>query len=114
VREFATVAAKELGISVRWDGKGRDEVAIVVRVSDGDSPRPAAGQVVVRVDPRYFRPTEIDSLVGDSGKAKAKLGWEPRTKFGELVSEMIREDLALAQRDRHLHRGGFKVPARPE
>jgi GDPmannose 4,6-dehydratase len=87
VREFVDAAAKELGMTITWQGKGVDE-----RGYD-------AGKQVVAVDPRYFRPTEVQSLVGDASKAREKLGWVPRTRFEDLVAEMVREDLKSAERD---------------
>lgn len=99
VREFVETAAAELGISLRWTGSGVDEKGY-----------DAAGQCIVAVDPRYFRPTEVDSLLGDPSKAKAKLGWTPKTSFKELVQEMMREDLKAAQRDELIKRHGYIAP----
>jgi GDPmannose 4,6-dehydratase len=82
VREFVDLAAQELGMKIRWVGDGVEERGI-------DS----TGTCIVAVDPRYFRPTEVDSLLGDASKAREKLGWRPRTSFSELVSEMVQEDL---------------------
>ena len=97
VREFVSIAAKELGIDVRWEGKGVDEKGY-------DN---ATGKCIVQVDPRYFRPTEVETLLGDPTKAHAKLGWKPTTTFHELVSEMVREDLKSAQRDELVKKHGF-------
>ena len=96
VRDFVNAAASQIGLALTWRGEGLDEQAL-------DS----AGKCVVAVDPRYFRPTEVETLLGDPAKAKAKLGWSPKTSFGELVAEMAREDLALAERDRLLSKHGF-------
>lgn len=96
VRHFVEVAAAELGIHVRWEGAGVDEKGY-----DGN------GQCIVSVDPRYFRPTEVETLLGDASKAKAKLGWEPKTSFTELVKEMVREDLKTAERDELVKRHGY-------
>ncbi len=96
VRDFVNVAAKELGIYIRWEGKGVDE--------KGFDPQ---GNCIVSVDPRYFRPTEVETLLGDASKAKAKLGWQPKTTFQELVSEMVQEDLKTAQRDELVKRHGY-------
>ncbi len=116
VREFATAAAGEVGIKLRWRGKGAKETAIAESVSGAaaESRSPSVDQTLIRVDPRYFRPTEVDALLGDPSKARTKLKWKPKVKFADLVKEMAREDLALARRDRHLRQGGFKVNPRPD
>jgi len=97
VRDFVDQAAGELGIKLEWRGKEEKEQGI------------ADGRTIVKVDPRYFRPTEVETLLGDPGKAKAKLGWEPKISFRELVSEMVREDLEEARRDALCQQEGFKV-----
>ena len=97
VREFVTIAAKEMDIEVRWEGTGVDEKGY-------DN---ATGKCIVQVDPRYFRPTEVETLLGDPTKAHTKLGWKPKTTFHELVSEMVREDLKSAQRDELVKKHGF-------
>jgi GDPmannose 4,6-dehydratase len=116
VREFAIAAAGHLGIELAWEGKDVDETGVVsgVRGKAAESGLLEVGQTIVRVDPYYFRPTEVDSLVGDPSKARAKLGWKPKVRFAALVEEMAREDLALAERERHLLEGGFKVNPRRE
>src|SRR6185503_3782429 len=91
VREFIEAAAAELGIALAWKGSGPDEVGAVAGNTKGWPLQP--GQTVVRIDARYFRPTEVDSLLGDASKARAKLGWAPRIGFRKLVAEMVREDL---------------------
>lgn len=96
VRDFVTIAAKELGINIVWSGQGLDEKGI-----DAD------GNCIVSVDPRYFRPTEVESLLGDPSKAKLKLGWVPKITFQELVQEMVREDLKSAERDELVKRHGY-------
>jgi GDPmannose 4,6-dehydratase len=98
VRDFVSIAAKEVGITIRWDGTGLNEKGYDA----------ASGKCLVEVDPRYFRPAEVETLLGDPTKAKTKLGWEPKTSFAELVSEMMREDFALAQRDELVKKHGFK------
>jgi GDPmannose 4,6-dehydratase len=98
VRDFVNAAAKELGISIDWKGEGEKE-----RGYD------ASGQCIVSVDPRYFRPTEVESLLGDPTKAKEKLGWVPKISFEELVAEMIREDLKAAERDELVKSHGYKT-----
>ncbi|MGB8078320.1 MAG: GDP-mannose 4,6-dehydratase, partial [Gallionella sp.] len=96
VRQFAEIAAKELGIAIKWKGKGVDEKGYE-----------ADGKCIVQVDPRYFRPTEVETLLGDPTKAKQKLGWTPKITFHELVSEMVREDLKSAERDELVKKHGF-------
>ncbi len=108
VREFVSAAALELGIELRWEGEGREEIGIVAKTERPSGP--GLGKTVVRVDPRYFRPAEVDSLLGDSTKARSKLDWAAKTSFEELVAEMMREDLKLAQRDQLVHERGFRVP----
>jgi GDPmannose 4,6-dehydratase len=98
VREFVDAAAEELKLSISWRGEGIEEKGY-----DAD------GKCIVAVDPRYFRPTEVETLLGDPSKAREKLGWRPRVKFHELVAEMVREDLATAQRDELCRREGFRV-----
>ncbi len=111
VREFVKIAFSEVGIDVRFEGDGPDEKAIVesVREVDGLEPACAPGAEVVWVDPRYFRPTEVDSLLGDAGKARKQLGWQPQVGFADLVAEMVREDLSLARRDKYSREHGFKT-----
>lgn len=99
VRQFVEAAASKLGWEVEWQGEGVGEKGI----------RKADSKVIVQVDPRYFRPAEVETLLGDPAKAKAKLGWEPKTSFADLVGEMIEEDLKIAQRDEHLDQGGFQT-----
>jgi GDPmannose 4,6-dehydratase len=98
VRDFVSAAARELGIFMEWRGSGL-----------GETGHDQQGRRIVAVDPRYFRPTEVDSLLGDAGNARRKLGWQPRTSFGELVAEMAREDLKAAERDQLVLREGFKA-----
>ncbi|MBT9460174.1 MAG: GDP-mannose 4,6-dehydratase [Rugosibacter sp.] len=98
VRQFVDAAAKELGIQITWQGEGIDETGTDQH-----------GKVIVKVDPRYFRPTEVDTLLGDPTKAREKLGWTPRTRFDELVAEMVREDLKSAERDELVKKHGYKA-----
>jgi GDPmannose 4,6-dehydratase len=107
VRDFVTLSARELGIEVEWRGEGDAEQGVVRSAPEGSAARP--GQVVTAVDPRYFRPAEVDTLLGDASKAKAKLGWSPKTSFEELVSEMMAADLQIARREAFLAHGGFKA-----
>ena len=106
VREFVDHAAAELGMRLQWQGEGLEETGIVTEPGRSSC---KAGQVIVKVDPRYFRPAEVETLLGDATKAREKLGWSPRTSFAELVTEMMREDYILAQRDVHATEGGFKA-----
>ena len=99
VRDFASAAAGELGIGLEWVGSGKDELARAASFDAAKWPALKAGQVIVRVDPAYFRPTEVQTLLGDATKARTKLGWSPEISFEALVAEMIREDLSSAQRD---------------
>jgi GDPmannose 4,6-dehydratase len=99
VREFVDAAAKEIGISLRWEGKGIDEKGFNAKT----------GAVIVAVDPRYFRPTEVETLLGDATKAREKLGWVPRITFEELVTEMVQTDLKEAERDELCRNEGFRV-----
>ncbi len=108
VREFVNAAARELGVILRWRGFGAHETAVVSRVLRPDTEfRP--GQTVVRVDPHYFRPAEVETLLGDAGRARQKLNWKPKIPFATLVAEMVRADLALASRDAVCQREGFET-----
>jgi GDPmannose 4,6-dehydratase len=113
VRDFIEAAAKDLELQIAWRGKGADEVGVVAKAPKR-WPALKDGQPLVRIDPRYFRPSEVDTLLGDPSKAKAKLGWTPKTSFRELVSEMMREDLALASRDELARKHGHRVHDRHE
>jgi GDPmannose 4,6-dehydratase len=106
VRQFVEFAAAELGITLRWSGNGVDEIGTVASV-EGKDVKCKVGDVIVRVDPRYFRPTEVDTLLGDPSKAKQKLGWEPRTTLRELVAEMVQADYTAAKRDALVRLAGF-------
>ena len=104
VREFTDLAFREVGMEIEWRGQGVEEVGIAV---SGHGTRD--GGAVVAVDPHYFRPSEVETLLGDPSKASAKLGWRPRTTFTELVAEMVRADLKQAERDELCRREGYKV-----
>ena len=108
VRQFVERAANELGIAIEWSGEGIDEVGVVSSVSHSDL-RVKVGQKIVSIDPRYFRPAEVETLLGDPTKARVKLGWVPRITFEELVSEMVREDLKSAKRDSLVKLAGFQA-----
>jgi len=99
VREFVEIAAAHVDMQIRWEGEGLDEKGVDA----------TTGQVVVAVDPRYFRPTEVETLLGDPSKAHEKLGWTPKISFEEMVREMMQTDLELAQRDDLVEREGFKA-----
>jgi GDPmannose 4,6-dehydratase len=109
VREFIEKAFAILGITIEWQGKGVDETGVIASISDPGPASLAPGQPLVRVDPRYFRPTEVDVLLGDPAKARQKLGWTPTVSFNELVELMVLEDLKEAQKDRLCHEAGFKT-----
>ena len=112
VRQMVETAANELGITLRWEGGGQDEIGIVDSVEEGHGVKEAAlvpGQVIVRIDPRYFRPAEVETLLGDPTKAKQKLGWAPKVTFEELVSEMVRVDLEKAKCDEMVKDHGYQV-----
>jgi GDPmannose 4,6-dehydratase len=110
VRDFVNAAALELGVRLEWRGQGREEVGVVAEIPEGDKGwGMKVGDTVVRVDPRYFRPTEVETLLGDPSKARVKLGWVPKTTFAELVAEMMRADLEDARRDELCRSEGFSV-----
>jgi len=108
VRQFVQFAAEALGFTLRFEGEGEQEVGIVEAVSNAEL-KLKPGQVIVRVDPRYFRPTEVETLLGDPSKAKQKLGWEPKITLRELVREMVDSDFTAARRDALVKQGGFKA-----
>ena len=123
VRDFVNAAAKELGMQIRWEGSGVEEKGYwtnsSLRGGEADAAiqktviaieaRQSSPHPIVQVDPRYFRPTEVETLLGDPAKAKAKLGWVPKISFDELVAEMVREDLKSAERDELIKKHGYKV-----
>jgi len=113
VREFIELAAAELGITLRWEGEMENETGIVETVTPlantAGTQEINPGQTIVRVDPSYFRPTEVETLIGDSTKAKEKLGWTPRIGFDQLVKEMVHADLQEAQRDQLCQKEGFNT-----
>jgi GDPmannose 4,6-dehydratase len=108
VRQLVEMAARELGIELRFEGQDEHEVA-VVNTADEKRVRVQPGQVIVRVDPRYYRPTEVETLLGDPGKAKARLGWAPKVGFAELVREMVSVDYQAASRDQLVRQAGFQT-----
>lgn len=113
VRDFVRIAAAELGITMRFEGEGVNEIGIVDSVdaqkAAASGLKVAVGETIVRVDPRYFRPAEVETLLGDPTKAREKLGWTPRTTFAELVREMVEADFDLARRDSLVKEAGFKA-----
>jgi len=108
VRQFVEMAAFELGVTLAFEGSGVDEVGRVAKV-EGKLARLKPGDVIVRVDPRYFRPTEVQTLLGDASKAKRKLGWSPATTLPELVAEMVAADYSAAKRDTLVKLAGFQA-----
>lgn len=114
VREFVRMAFSEIGVELKFEGEGVDEKAIIQAISDDASYRDIKkhvqiGQVVLEVDPKYFRPTEVELLIGDPTKAKQKLGWKPKYNLASLIKEMVKSDLKLMKKDRYLKDGGFKT-----
>jgi GDPmannose 4,6-dehydratase len=109
VRDFIKKAASHLGITLLFEGKGVDEVARVQSISGDRAPALRVNDVVVKIDPRYFRPTEVETLLGDAGKARAELGWVPEITLDDMVREMVDYDLDLARRNVLLERHGFVV-----
>jgi GDPmannose 4,6-dehydratase len=114
VREFITRSAARLGIQLAFTGKGVDEIATVASVSGDSAPGVKVGDVLVRVDPRYFRPAEVETLLGDPTKAKDKLGWTPEITLDQLIDEMVASDLDAAKRHALLKQHGFKVAVSQE
>ena len=121
VREMCACAFAEVGVTLRWEGQAEDEVGVVDAVDaqrlqqvcggpvGADNAALEPGAVVVRVDPRYYRPTEVSTLLGDASKARERLGWSATTTFDELVAEMVRDDVVAARRDEFIQRHGFEV-----
>ena len=114
VRDFIQLSAKELGIKLEFSGSGLDEIATIVEVGSDHETSLKVGDVVIRVDERYFRPAEVETLLGDPTKAKEKLGWEPQITVEEMCAEMVREDLKSAQRDALLRDNGHEIPVAVE
>jgi len=109
VREFIRWSAAELGITVEFSGSGIEEIATVTAVADPEAVSTRPGDVIVRVDPRYFRPAEVETLLGDPARAKDRLGWVPEITAQEMCAEMVAEDLATARRHALLKRHGYSV-----
>jgi GDPmannose 4,6-dehydratase len=109
VRQFIQWSAQELGITLRFEGQGVDEVAIVDKIEGDKAPALQVGQAIVKIDPRYFRPTEVETLLGDPTKAKTKLGWTPEITVQQMCAEMVATDLQAAQQHALLKANGFAV-----
>jgi len=109
VRQFIEWSAHELGISLRFEGRGKDEVAVVEKIFGDDAQSIQVGQIIVRIDPRYFRPTEVETLLGDPTKAMVQLGWAPEITVQQMCAEMVAEDLQVAQRHALLKANGYNV-----
>jgi GDPmannose 4,6-dehydratase len=109
VRQFIQWSAQELGITLRFEGVGKDEVAIVDKIEGNNAPALHPGQTIVRIDSRYFRPTEVETLLGDPSKAKIKLGWTPEITVQQMCAEMVVADLAAAEKHKLLKQHGYKI-----
>ncbi len=114
VRQFLIWAAAELGITLRFSGDGQAEIGFVDSITGNAAPALSVGDVIVRIDPRYFRPAEVETLLGDPSKAKAKLGWEPEITVQEMCAEMVAADLKAAQQNAFLQRHGYSIPVSVE
>jgi len=114
VRDFVNAAAKEIGLTISWRLKGVNETGTIAGWHDRPAAAPIPGKTIVRVDPRYFRPAEVETLLGNAAKAREKLGWQPRTSFSELVAEMMRADMNEAKRDELCRDAGYTVLKRQE
>ena len=114
VRQFISWSAEHLGVKLRFEGQGVDEVGIVEAIEGDKAPALKVGDVIVRIDPRYFRPAEVETLLGDPSKAKAKLGWTPEITVQEMCAEMVAHDLEAAKRHALLKRHGFDVSVSTE
>jgi GDPmannose 4,6-dehydratase len=112
VRDFVTAAAAELAVTIEWRGSGSDEHGVVSAAPAASAIKP--GQRIVAIDPRYYRLAEVETLLGDAGKAKRLLGWSPTTSFAQLVQEMMAADLTDARRDALINEAGFRAPSHHE
>ena len=108
VRDFVNIAAAELGIEIDWQGQGSDEKGVITHAPADSAAKP--GQQIVAIDPRYFRPAEVDTLLGNPTQAREKLGWTPKTSFEALVKEMMTADLENTQRDALVTKAGYRAP----
>ena len=114
VREFIIWSAAELGITLAFSGIGVDEIATVTAITGNNAPALSVGDVIMRIDPRYFRPAEVETLLGDPTKAKERLGWVPEITAQAMCAEMVAEDLKIAQRHALLKAHGFELPVSHE
>jgi GDPmannose 4,6-dehydratase len=114
VRDFVQLAAKEIGVELEFRGEGLDETGVVMSVDKALAPSVNVGDVIVKVDPRYFRPAEVETLLGDPSKAREKLNWVPEITVEEMCAEMVANDVEVAKRDSLLKSHGFDVPASRE
>ena len=108
VRDFVKMSFKEVGVELEFKGKGKEEIGVVVSCSNSKYKLPL-GKEVISIDSKYFRPTEVDLLLGDASKAFNKLGWKPEYNLQELIKEMMESDLKLMQKTQYLKEGGFKT-----
>ena len=108
VRELCELAFKEVGIGIEWHGKGVKEKGVAVSIAT-HLKHVRSGETVIEIDPVYFRPTEVESLIGNSEKARKELGWQHEIKFHELVAEMVQEDLKIAERDKIWQQNGYAM-----
>ena len=109
VRQFVEWSAKELGVEIEFTGEGVEEKGVIKSISGNNAPALKEGDVIVQVDARYFRPTEVETLLGDPSKAKDKLGWVPEITVQEMCAEMVQEDLNLAKRAQLLKDNGYYI-----
>jgi len=109
VRDFVTLSAKEAGIELEFTGEGLDEIATITAITGDNAPALSVGDVIVKVDPRYFRPAEVETLLGDPTKAKEKLGWVPQITVEEMCAEMVENDLNKAKQHAILKEHGYNL-----
>jgi len=114
VRQFITWSAEHLGVKLRFEGQGVDEVGIVEAIEGNNAPALKIGDTIVKIDPRYFRPAEVETLLGDPTKAKEKLGWVPEITVQEMCEEMVAHDLEAAKRHALLKKHGFEMSVSAE
>jgi GDPmannose 4,6-dehydratase len=114
VRQFIQWTAAELGIELDFKGSGEGEVGIVVKIKGDKAPQLQVGDVIVKVDPRYYRPSEVETLLGDPSKAKAKLGWVPEITLQDMCSEMVKADLQESKQVKLLRDHGYDIPLQLE